>query len=256
MKEKFNSKGFILVGQKFSFAPCGRFLVILVSPIPFCETFQDMKFKRSLFLALISLLTFAFFARQPLVHAQAMESPLSSGVGAVFQQEATAHPGSGMLTSTPAADGSVTHTVKEGESLWSIATAYGVTIEQIQALNGLTADSDVINIGDNLLIYAAGSFPTSEVLATVEQDSQITLESPAPTQMPSATLSAAVSQPELSAASPLPPAATAEKQAEAAARKLTFGRTIAMVFVPIAAVLLLLFVLNYQDIGPWKLPRK
>ncbi len=47
--------------------------------------------------------------------------------------------------------GRVIHQVLQGQTLWSIATTYGVTIEQIQQLNGLTSNS-MIYAGDKLLI--------------------------------------------------------------------------------------------------------
>ena len=51
----------------------------------------------------------------------------------------------------PAADGSVTHTVLSGQSLWSIAMAYDVQIEDIRQLNALSA-ATLIYPGQKLLI--------------------------------------------------------------------------------------------------------
>ena len=62
----------------------------------------------------------------------------------------------GLVLSTPAADGSISHTVKEGEFLIPIAQAYGITLDELLALNGLTAES-VIQPGQVLIIRRATS---------------------------------------------------------------------------------------------------
>jgi uncharacterized protein YkwD len=52
--------------------------------------------------------------------------------------------------STPNADGEVVHDVKYGETLWQIAISYGVKIDDIKKLNGLSDNS--IYPGNKLLI--------------------------------------------------------------------------------------------------------
>ena len=47
--------------------------------------------------------------------------------------------------------GSITHTVKSGDNLWDISKKYGVSVEQIKKLNGLT-DKSVLKIGQKLKI--------------------------------------------------------------------------------------------------------
>ncbi len=47
-----------------------------------------------------------------------------------------------LTTNTPRPDGSIVHEVGYGQSLWSIAIAYGVKINEIRALNGLAAEFD------------------------------------------------------------------------------------------------------------------
>lgn len=56
-----------------------------------------------------------------------------------------------VVTSTPDMGGLVFHDVQYGQTLWAIAIAYGVKIEQIQALNNLSGE-DAIYQGDRLLI--------------------------------------------------------------------------------------------------------
>ncbi|MDK2982285.1 MAG: hypothetical protein PWQ55_2632 [Chloroflexota bacterium] len=69
---------------------------------------------------------------------------------------------------TPQADGSIVHTVGNGQALWNIAAAYDVTVDQIKSLNGL--NSDIITTGQELKIQ--GSYtptPTLEPSATPRQ---------------------------------------------------------------------------------------
>lgn len=67
----------------------------------------------------------------------------------------------------PDADGKRYHIVQNGQSLWSIATAYKVTIEDIAAWNNIV-DIESIDLGQSLFIPESGStMPTSTVLPTV-----------------------------------------------------------------------------------------
>ncbi len=62
----------------------------------------------------------------------------------------------------PDKDGKVYHQVLQGQTLWSIATAYGVTTDQIRQLNGLTSES-MIYMGQKLLIMI---IPTPTMVPT------------------------------------------------------------------------------------------
>jgi len=62
-----------------------------------------------------------------------------------------------LVTATPNADGAIVHVVGYGQSLWSIAIAYGVKIDDIRNMNGLIAGSTDIYAGQKLVIRQAGS---------------------------------------------------------------------------------------------------
>ena len=55
---------------------------------------------------------------------------------------ATAIIGTGALSTIFAhqAEAATTHTVRSGESLWSISNRYGITIAKLKSLNGLTSN--------------------------------------------------------------------------------------------------------------------
>lgn len=76
-------------------------------------------------------------------------SPLASGTGTAL-----------VILNTPEANGDVYHIVQKDEALWSIALAYGTTIDELKRLNSLA--SDEIFEGQRLLILrAATATPTS-----------------------------------------------------------------------------------------------
>lgn len=59
-------------------------------------------------------------------------------------------PGSGGSGSS-----SVTYVVKSGDSLWKIATNYGVTVDELKSVNNLT--SNLLSVGQKLVIPGGGS---------------------------------------------------------------------------------------------------
>lgn len=78
--------------------------------------------------------------------------PAGGGTGATKTPDsaATANYIQPLVTSTPKEDGSVYHEVRSGQALWSIAIAYGTTIDQLKLLNRLTTND--IYVGQLLLI--------------------------------------------------------------------------------------------------------
>lgn len=71
------------------------------------------------------------------------------------QQQATSVPFTQLITATPDEDGIIIHVVQYGESLWSIAIAYGVKIEQILKNSNLSPATSEVFEGQRLVIQAA-----------------------------------------------------------------------------------------------------
>lgn len=69
------------------------------------------------------------------------------------------------------------HTVRRGESLWTIATRHGVSVSQLAGLNGLS-DRHTLQPGQTLRIPTAGSRRTStSAIASAEAARKLALES-------------------------------------------------------------------------------
>lgn len=133
---------------------------------------------------------------------------------------ATVAPFVALQTAAPAADGSITHLVGYGQTLWSIALSYGVTVDEIRRLNGIPADSVVIQTGQKLLIRTAGVAPAQQGQPTAPS-------TPPPTASPTQITAAASTANTPAPASPMPPAPTA-KPPEAAPRRTGTGVFIAL----------------------------
>lgn len=78
----------------------------------------------------------------------------------------TAVPFIPLATNAPGEDGSIIHVVGYGQSLWGIAESYGVTVESVRQLNSLSANSTVIQVGQELLIRAADTVTPSQLSQT------------------------------------------------------------------------------------------
>ena len=97
--------------------------------------------------------------------------------------------------STPEKNGDVYHTVLKGEGLWSIAIAYGTTVEQIKVLNGLATDE--IFAGQLLL-----------VIKPITPTSTSTIESTATLGLPTSTPTLPATETPTPTATPVPQAPT------------------------------------------------
>ena len=75
----------------------------------------------------------------------------------------------------PDDQGRVFHQVLQGQTLWSIATTYGVTIDQIRLFNGLTSESMIFS-GQRLLIML---IPTPSVVPSIAR-SPLSIEGTTP----------------------------------------------------------------------------
>jgi hypothetical protein len=126
--------------------------------------------------------------------------PTSSGVPQAYTPGAEAAYGAGLgqiivpvSLSTPNVNGEIIHEVKSGQSLWQIAIAYGVKIDELRKLNQLPT-AYVINPGDKLLVKKVGT-STPEPLtptATAVQPTKAAPLTPAqptasPTEIPTVT---------------------------------------------------------------------
>ncbi len=90
----------------------------------------------------------------------------------------TAIPLSEVITSTPDEDGIIIHTVKYGETLFTIAKAYGVPIDQILTNSGLSLTTTDLRERQTLVIQTA-----TEPTATPSPTATIDPGTPTPTQI-------------------------------------------------------------------------
>lgn len=110
-------------------------------------------------------------------------APTQSG-GATSVPAATNPP---LITNTPNPDGSVIHEVKSGQTLWTIAVAYGITVGRIKEINKLI--SDTVYVGDKLIIQPSFT-PTISLTVTLTPLPPTRTTTPTRTpRTPTATLS-------------------------------------------------------------------
>lgn len=72
-----------------------------------------------------------------------------------------------LQTATPQEDGSVSHLVRTGETLWEIAFSYEVTVSELASLNNLDPENPLIYPGDTIQIRSGyTATPTSTITHT------------------------------------------------------------------------------------------
>lgn len=130
------------------------------------------------------------------------EDPVSGatsapGITSAPVNSTPASPINPLFTSTPHEDGSVYHPVAAKQTLWDIAILYGMSVDSLVALNGLSATNPVIYAGDDLLVKPANTVtPTPTITLTptktlrptrTPHNLDITLTPAAPESVESAT---------------------------------------------------------------------
>ncbi len=109
-----------------------------------------------------------------------------------------------VIVSTPQADGAIYHQVVDGDTLYDIAEAYGMTISEINILNGNSPEANELYIGTFLLIKkGVVATVTPEATATLAYTPQPTVVQPSRTPIPTVT--------PLPTATATPPPSTVQK---------------------------------------------
>ncbi|HEY58651.1 MAG TPA: LysM peptidoglycan-binding domain-containing protein [Anaerolineae bacterium] len=147
--------------------------------------------------------------------------PTGEGNGEVATPVPPAPTAEPVIVATPNADGAVIHAVGQGQTLLQIALAYGVPLEEILRLNGLT-ESSIIYPGQKIVIRAGASpTPTVSPSPTLRPTSTHT-PSPSPTVSP--TMEALSSTPSAAPPTPTPsPASKKDGEASAGSHLLLWG---------------------------------
>ena len=84
------------------------------------------------------------------------------------------------------------HIVKDGENVWSISSTYGISVDELNALNGL-APEDLLHEGDQLWVVVATPIPTATPtsMPRLEESAEPT-PLPTPTETPQSPTPASV----------------------------------------------------------------
>ncbi len=89
-----------------------------------------------------------------------------------------------IITSTPDPEGAIVHIVQSGDTLWTIAEAYDVPIDQILSNSGISQGTTTVFVGQTLIIQAA-SDPTPTLPPTdTPEPGTPTPTQPRPTMTP------------------------------------------------------------------------
>ena len=114
----------------------------------------------------------------------ALTSVLPVQIVSAQDEQDTPVPLTEVVTSTPGQDGIIFHTVEYGETLYTIAEAYGVPIDQILQNTGLSLSTTEINAGQQLLIQTATEPSPTPTSTPTEDPGTPTPTQPRPTMTP------------------------------------------------------------------------
>ena len=124
----------------------------------------------------------------------------AKGVAAANTPLPTVQPIVRVQTSTPMPDGAVIHPVGYGQALYSIATAYGLTIDELRARNGMT-NSSVLWAGQKLIIQPSY---TPSITPSITPTLPPPTRTSTPTRTPTATRTSTATPTETATATPPP----------------------------------------------------
>jgi LysM repeat protein len=86
-------------------------------------------------------------------------------------------------TATPQPDGSIIHTVQDGQAFWNIAAIYGITTDELLEINNLT-ENTILFPGDKLVVKPPNDTPTPTLEATVTPFPATATSTPSSTPTP------------------------------------------------------------------------
>ncbi len=89
-----------------------------------------------------------------------------------------------LIKATPGPDGTVIHIVQYGQTLWTIAEAYGIPLADLLALNNLTEDSAIYPDEELLIVQGTGVTATPTPTEILTEEATLT---PLATMRPTAT---------------------------------------------------------------------
>ena len=102
------------------------------------------------------------------------DTPVNEGDPAVVPTTDFSNYIYGVSIATPQSDGTVTHIVQYGQTLATIADAYGITIEELRALNGFAADFTAIWPDDELVIQQGTGEGTAATATSDPEEAEAT----------------------------------------------------------------------------------
>lgn len=147
----------------------------------------------------------------------------------------------GVMVATPAPDGSIVHIVQYGQTLASISEAYGLTINELRAMNGMAVDSTNIWPDQKLLIKKAVAGSSTGTPAIETGTPTATTATTVPTYTPRARTSTPL--PTLAITGEAEPAGQSAENIAVAAQPAS--KTIGMVLIILCGLGLIALVYSF-----------